>query len=209
MSERGSALLIALMSTMLLAALGAGVIVTSITETRIAANFRDAQETFYVAEAGLELSLHELMRLPEWEAVLAPASPGSVTDLDVSDEAAVRTAVLQLETDRVFGADPNRPRWVLHSARSPSSFLSDGAIGQVGVVAWTADDPWETDGDPRHDENGVVLLRVQAFGSGGRRRTLEMTLERVRPLGGPPKGIQSMAQAPPWLLDVVSWREVR
>jgi hypothetical protein len=53
-NERGISLIIALMSTLLLTALGLGLVMITITETMISANFRDGGEAVYAADAGVE-----------------------------------------------------------------------------------------------------------------------------------------------------------
>jgi hypothetical protein len=42
-----------------------------------------------------------------------------------------------------------------------------------------ADDPSETDGDPTRDSNGVLSLRVEAYGTAGSRKVLEVTVART------------------------------
>ena len=53
-SERGVALIVALLTLMLLSALLMGMIVASNSETNISANFRDEQTAFFAARAGVE-----------------------------------------------------------------------------------------------------------------------------------------------------------
>ena len=53
-SERGVALIVALLTLMLLSALLMGMIVTSNSETNISTNFRDEQTAFFAARAGVE-----------------------------------------------------------------------------------------------------------------------------------------------------------
>ena len=155
MNERGSALLIAVLSTSLLTTLGLGMILTSVTETMIGANFRDAQRMLYAADAGVELSLHELMRASDWNPVLgglvgAGAGPGWPGPVTPTPDLTNRTARLQRETDRLFGTDANRPVWRLYGHAPVAALLPAGAVpgrihafARVHVSAWVADDPWE------------------------------------------------------------------
>jgi hypothetical protein len=53
-SERGVALIVALMALVLVAAITAGMMVLSTTETSISANFRDEQTAFFSSKAGIE-----------------------------------------------------------------------------------------------------------------------------------------------------------
>src|SRR5262249_10207743 len=53
-SERGIALIIALLTLLLVSAISIGLIAMSNTETNISANFRDEQTAFFAARAGTE-----------------------------------------------------------------------------------------------------------------------------------------------------------
>src|SRR5216684_9091981 len=53
-TERGVALVIALLVLLLITAVGMGMIMMSNTETNISANFRDEQTAFFSAKAGIE-----------------------------------------------------------------------------------------------------------------------------------------------------------
>ena len=53
-SERGVALIVALMALVLVAAITAGMMILSTTETSISANFRDEQTAFFASKAGIE-----------------------------------------------------------------------------------------------------------------------------------------------------------
>ena len=81
-SDRGSALIIALLATMLLTALGLTLVLMSNTETAISANYRNSQETLYAADAAVERVVQDLLLIPRWNDVLtgdassAPACTG-------------------------------------------------------------------------------------------------------------------------------------
>jgi Tfp pilus assembly protein PilX len=70
-SERGIALVVALMAMMLLTALGLALMLTTTTETMIAANYRDGLEGMYAADAGIERTMQDLLTVPDWNNVLA------------------------------------------------------------------------------------------------------------------------------------------
>src|ERR1700746_1920220 len=53
-SERGIALIIAMLTLLLVSAISAGLIIMSNTETNVSANFRDEQTAFFAARAGTE-----------------------------------------------------------------------------------------------------------------------------------------------------------
>src|SRR5437879_13387284 len=63
------ALVTALMATLMMLALGAGITLTTMTETTIAANHRDGIQTLYAAEAGIDLAVSRLRATPDWRAV--------------------------------------------------------------------------------------------------------------------------------------------
>src|SRR6187549_1592268 len=79
-SERGSALIIALMATMLLTALGLTLVLMSNTETQISANYRNSQEALYAADAAVERVVQDLLMTPRWNDVLAGTVQSSFID---------------------------------------------------------------------------------------------------------------------------------
>jgi hypothetical protein len=46
---------------------------------------------------------------------------------------------------------------------------------QTYVALWIADDGLETDGDPRADTNGILLLHAEAYGPAGARQVVNVT----------------------------------
>ena len=58
--EMGIALIVALLATLVLSALGLSLLVMASTETLIAGNYRDGVEAFHAADAGLERAIPEL-----------------------------------------------------------------------------------------------------------------------------------------------------
>ena len=53
-NERGTALLIAIFALMILAAVGMGMIYMANTETSVNSNYRQSQQAYFAARAGLE-----------------------------------------------------------------------------------------------------------------------------------------------------------
>jgi hypothetical protein len=187
--ERGVALIIALMTSMLLTALGVALIMVTNTETQITANFRNGQEALYAADAGVERVVQDLLLAPRWDDILtgtltsgfvdgtmAPTLPGGGIQIDLT----TATAQLQAETDaqNVWGA--NNPVWRLYAWSPVTSLLPTGTIdSSMYIAVWIADDPSEIDGDPLSDTNGVLTLHSEAFGSGGTRKVVEVTVART------------------------------
>jgi hypothetical protein len=199
--EQGIALLCTLMATMLLGMLGAAIVFLVSTESLISAHQRTAQQSLYGADAGIERAIAGLRGLPDWRSVPGaggePALPdfldttlfprlGDGTILDLRQ----LTAGRQAESDAFHGLSGNRPIWGL-LAHAPLDRLPGSRRPAPYVVVWIADDVDETDGDPLHDSNDVLMLRAEAFGMGGARRRVEATVARESqnvslPSGGGP-----------------------
>jgi hypothetical protein len=193
--EHGTALVIALMSIMLLAALGAAVVMVSNTEAQIAAYYRNSQEALYAADAAAERVVRELLMIPRWSDVLAGTAksafgdgvatgtktlPGGGTIVlccGTGDSSA--TGQLQTLTDAANLWGSNNPVWQL-VAWGPLQDILPGAIeSPMYVAVWIADDPADTDGNPAADTNGTLTLHAEAYGPSGTRKVVEMTVART------------------------------
>ena len=201
--ERGAALLIVLLCTTLLMALGGGLAVLATTEVRIAAHFVASLETQYAAEAALEQVLPEVLTAASVDAVLrgeirssrVDGDPAGMrvlpdaTTLQLAAAAAVercgRPACAdgdraQRSEERPYGA--NNPQWQLYASGSLRAVLGSEAAPAVYVVVWAGDDPLEVDGDPLTDGSaagaGTLMLRARAYGRLGTRRGVEAVVSR-------------------------------
>lgn len=224
MSERGVALIIALMAMLLLSALGLALALTTSTELLVAGYYRSAQETLYGAEAFVECALQDVSAVADWNTILAGITRSSLTDgpprgtRTLSDGSTIDLAhVTNLENcgkistcspaemnavtqDRPWGV--NNPRWVLYAYAPMNTLLSAHLIDSpLYVITWVGDDPAENDGDPTKDGSaesnpgtGVIMLRSEAFGPGGGHKVVEAAAERAGTSGG---------------VRLLSWREVR
>ena len=76
-SERGAALLLALITAALIAAIAASLIVSTSTDLMITGGYRSSAEAMYGVEAGMERAIGELAAVPDWSVVLS-APPSSV-----------------------------------------------------------------------------------------------------------------------------------
>jgi Tfp pilus assembly protein PilX len=220
--ERGTALVVVLLSMMLLAALGIALSLTIDTETRIAATYEWSTETLYAADAAVERAIQELTALPDWTPVLAGAVTSTMIDgspgprllsdgsrLDLNEQTdllncghlSCSAADLAGETaDRPWGL--NNPEWKLYGHAPLASIGSSTAVeSRTYVVVWVADDPLENDGQPRIDGDethgpnrgaGLMQLRAQSYGPFGAHRMIEVTLRRVDSR-----------------VNVIAWREIR
>lgn len=201
--ERGVALVVALLSMLLLSALGIGLMMTTMTETMIATNYRDNGEALYAADAGIERVMQDLLTIPNWNDLLAEnndrtaftdgADPGART---LPDGSALNllSATNMLNCGKASGCTEgemdawsserpwtdDNPRWRLIGYSPMADIIETGTVlSPMYVAVWIADDQAESDGDPTKDANGVLLMRAQAFGPGGVVSTVEVTLGRT------------------------------
>jgi Tfp pilus assembly protein PilX len=200
--ERGAALIIALMSLMLLTALGMALVMTTSTETMIAGNFNNGQEAFYAAESGIERSMQDVLTVADWNTILAGQVTSAFIDgaangtrdlpgggtLDLAQVVNMAncnklttcstTEMDALTPERRWGA--NNPRWQLYAYGPLNDVLpTDTVNSPFYVVVLIADDGSETDGNPAADANGVLTLRAEAFGPGNAHKVVEVTLART------------------------------
>jgi len=189
----------AVVATLLLGAMGAGLITVSNTEAAIAANYRLSSELAYAAEASANVAIADLghagsltnvlaglVRSPFCDSTLSPVlSSGERLDL------AAQTTMLQAASDGFAQRGADNPRWRLYLYQ-PLAAIARTPLASSYVAVWVADDAAEADGDAQSDSNGLIAMRAEAFGPQGMQRAIEATLaadgSRVR---------------------LVSWRDVR
>jgi hypothetical protein len=189
-NERGMALIVALMSMLLLSALGLGLMMTTMTETMIANNYRESGESLYAADAAVERVMQDLLTIPDWNRILmAPPSgqqssfvdgtigtrtleDGSVIDLAAATNmmnCAKLTACLAGDltawtAERPYGL--NNPVWRLVAHAPLSEIIETGTIvSPMYVAVWIADDIGETDNNPLI-EGGPPVGTAENLGRG-------------------------------------------
>ena len=201
--ERGMALIVALLSMLLLSALGVGLMMTTMSETMIATNFRDGGEALYAADAGIERVMQDLLTVPDWDALLTEvntrssftdgAEPGERVLPDGSKvnlpsatnmlNCGKITTCAEGEMDAWAAERPwreNNPRWRLIAYSPLADVIETGTVrSPMYVAVWIADDQAETDDDPTTDANGVLLMRAVAFAPGGTSTVVEVTLGKT------------------------------
>ena len=165
--------MIALMSMLLMTALGTALVLTTTSETMIAANFRTAARRCTPPTRASSGSMDDLLTVPDWNKLLdrlaavgvhrrppsgdAHASDGSTIDLDAGPRA-WRTARQVDDVQRrrhgchdatsARGRPTTRAGSSSPTARS-SDLLPTGTINSpFYVVVLVGDDPSETDDDP-------------------------------------------------------------
>ena len=193
-NDEGTALIIALMSMMLLTALGAAVIMVSNTETMIANNHRNSQEALYAADAAVERVVQDLLMVPRWNDILGGTVQSSFVDGSMTESKQLpgggtvtlccgtntATGQLQAETDSANLWGANNPQWKLFAWGPMSEMLPNSQIDSpMYVVVWIADDPAETDSNAAADVNGTVTLHAEALGPSGTRKVIEVTVART------------------------------
>ena len=193
-NEQGTALIIALLSMMLLTALGAAVVMVTNTETQIASNYRNSQEALYAADAAVERVVQDLLMVPRWNDILTGSAASAFVDGAINQQKtlpsggrvtlccgdATATGQLQNETNTANQWGANNPLWRLYAWGPMTELLPTGLIeSPMYVAVWVADDPAETDGNPQNDTNGTLTLHAEAYGPQGTRKVVEVTVGRT------------------------------
>jgi hypothetical protein len=106
-------LLIALTAMLMMVALSAGLTLTTMTESSIAANQRDGLQTLYAAEAGIELAISRLRTTPDWGAVLTAGAATTLLVAHLADVVQSAAVDSRFTITVVVSADPNGDRDVL------------------------------------------------------------------------------------------------
>jgi hypothetical protein len=196
-------LVIALISLVLLSALGSSLTMVMSTELRAAANYTASREAVYAADGALQIASRELLAVGDWNALLSmgmlsgfvDGAPNGVRQLgDGTTVDLAQATSLANGEPRPWGA--NNPVWRIF------------AFGWLGprtyVIAWVGDDFAENDGDPLTDGGGIanpgagiLAVRAEAFGVGGAHTVLEATIRRDTAGSGAP------------IVRMLSWQEIR
>jgi PilX N-terminal len=220
-TQRGVALIVVLLVMMLLSTLGLSLTMVTSIERRVADSYLGGSETFYAADAALELAAQELSGILDWSQVLDGTVTSTFIDPQVSlqgwpggqartsREATAlvscrRSSCTAAELDARTSERPwgvNNPRWQLFAYGPVRQLSPSGTIDSAGYVAvWVGDDPSENDGKPLIDGDdeagpnpgrGLLTLLVHAYGPASR-RVIEATVAKAG------SGVR-----------VLSWREVR
>ncbi len=177
--DNGVALVIVMMTITLLTALGTALTLATIAETAIAANYRDATEAFYAAEAAVEFATQEIAAVSDWSGVIAKPGRSAFVDGPAGGLRTVGASTLDLgDATRdvnliVAGAPgPASRGWVLYAfGRFQDLVPSSLSRSQIYVTVWVADRS-ETPEDERSGPD-VLSILGQAYGARGSRRTVE------------------------------------
>ncbi|MDA1183613.1 MAG: pilus assembly PilX N-terminal domain-containing protein [Acidobacteria bacterium] len=180
-ADRGTALVVVMMAVALLTALGSALTLATITETAIAANYRDATEAFYAAEAAVEFAKGEVASMSDWSEIVVTPGRSAFVDGPPGGRRTVgaTTVDLRAATSDVNAAAPGasgatEADWLLYAyGRFRDLVPSSPRRSQIYVVVWVADRSEEEASTPQ-----VVSILGQAYGGHGSRRTVEVIVER-------------------------------
>jgi hypothetical protein len=172
--ENGMALIVAMMAMLLMMALGAALVLTTSSETIIAANFRNSGEGLYAADAALERIVDDLLTVPDWNFVLSGVAQSAFVDgapegvrtlpegstIDLAQAVNLATCqkvtacsaadMDQVTAERPWG--PNNTRWQLYGYGNLSDLMPTASVNsRYYVVVMVGDDPSELDHDATKD----------------------------------------------------------
>ena len=229
MSERGVALILAVLFTSFLSAIGLGLALVVFMDRLAVGNMRGSVGLLYAADAGIEVAARDLSRADDWNAALEGLERGSLTDgspggLRQTPGGAINLTTLTNQLNCGRDADctamqmdastrerpwaRNNPRWQLYGYASFGTLADLERPIPCYLVIWVADDGRERDEDPFSDAldeepgHGILRVRAEAFGSGGARRAIEAELVRFCLPGSIPGSCRAG-------IRVQSWQEVR
>jgi hypothetical protein len=203
-SQRGIALILAILATSFLSAVGLGLAVMVFMDRLATGNMRGSAALLHAADAGIELAAHDLARA-DWNAALAGLAPASFSDGPPAGVRAIPgggAVNLAAETNEIncgraspctpaqmaanTAARPwgvNNPHWRLYAYGPLENIAAVVHPTPCYLAVWVADDAREQDGDPLVDGEvhgrGVLRVRAVAFGPSGSRRAIEAELARV------------------------------
>lgn len=226
MNQRGIALIMVVLFTAFLSALGIGLTMAVFMDRLANRNVAGSVAMFYAADAGVELAARDLARLADWSPVLSgaqqsdfadglaggvrPVPGGGAVDLTAATNMlncgkTMDCTDLQMNAnsrDRPWGA--NNPRWRLFAFGPMHHVAGLARPAPCYLAVWIADDTRERDGDPsidadeQEDGHGIVRVHAEAYGVEGSRRVIEAELARICADGDCLPGLR-----------VQSWQELR
>lgn len=197
--EHGVALVIVMMTITLLTALGAALTLATVTETAIAANYRDAAEALYAAEGAVEFVMQELADVADWRDVIAESGRSAFVDGPAGGIRTVGAVTLDLthatqDVNAIATPAPgaaSQPSVLYAFGRFQDLVASSRSRSRIYIAVWVADRS-DVPGDDTAVPDALSVLG-QAYGPRGSRRAVEAIVMKA----------DSSA------VRVLSWREVR
>lgn len=198
--------LIAMMATALLSAVGLALTLLTITETAIAANARQGIEAFYGAEAAVAYALQEVAAEPDWADVVEGRVPSRLSDGAPDGTRTVGGTTLdfarafdEVTADKALWGDAYIA-WTLYAwgwiAQVLPGTLSGTGRAPLYALVWVGD---ASEDRTAYPDVKILAVRGYAYGPRGSRRAVEVRVTREK----------SSAEQPSAPLRVLSWRELR
>jgi hypothetical protein len=186
--EAGSALLVVLLASSLLAALGLALAALGSVETVIASNQRAGSQLSYAADAAADGAIADLMNISNWSDALSgvagsglrghsvpPVGPG-----EPSITLAQLTSAVQAEFDAQGSWGANHPQWRLFGHGWLTELAPMATVDSDEFIAtFVADDVGENDGDVLVDSNRRIQIAARAMSSRSIHRSIVMTVEQT------------------------------
>jgi hypothetical protein len=175
--EKGMVLIIALIFTSMLAMLGTTAVMTTTTEIKIGANYRDGEQAFYAAQAGVE----------EARTRLRAGAAGAIDDWQPA-EAEWKAYIGKLEKARDRGYDSSNDLHVRYGSLQSDldyavTIRHQTSVGG-GLVYWG-----DVDGNGTNELNAIsgenVYVAISDGSSGDSRKTIEVKMTRVDSIAVP------------------------
>jgi hypothetical protein len=232
-SERGVALIIVLIATSLMLALGTALLLSTMAEGRIASTHGVGIEAFYAADAAIERVIGEVMTAPDLNGLLSGAVTSSfadggpaglrtlpggtridltafTSDLRCGKPACSDADLVAITEERPWGM--NNPVWQPYAYGPLASLRPAGAIDSaMYVIVWIGDDPSENDNDPLRDGGvpaGCEPSAVPSCADGNSGRGIVTIVARAIGPDGTQRAIHATI-ARTGRGRILSWREVR
>ena len=176
------------MTITLLTALGAALTLATITETAIAANYREAAEVLYAAEGAVEFVMQELAGVADWSDVIAQPGRSAFVDGPAGGIRTVGAVTVDLTQ-----APRDSESSVLYAFGRFQDLVgsSTDRSPMIYVAVWVADRSAESADDT--SVPAALSVLGLAYGPRGSRRAVEAIVMKT----------ESSA------VRVLSWREVR
>ena len=136
---------------MLMMALATALMLTTMTETRIASSYGAGIEAFYAADAAIERAIDDLRTIPDWSILAGKAATSTFVD---GPPEGARTlwdgTTLDLGEETRMVREGESPPWRLFAYSALAGMLPPGRLtSRAYVVVWVAD---LTDALSRPDE---------------------------------------------------------
>jgi hypothetical protein len=178
-SPRGIALVLAILVTSFLTAIGLGLALIVMTDRLATGNLRGSVAMLYAADAALELAARDLSQLDDWSlalsgqsrSVFADGEPAGVRSIPGGGTVDLTEATNRLNCGRGASCSeaemnansrerpwgPNNPRWRLYAygplgnSGTPGNSVQFARPADCYLAVWVGDDALEQDSDPLSD----------------------------------------------------------